>query len=119
MSTTRAALFVAFALAFGAINLVGSKRSGSFQVVLLTGLIAILVGFLGIGLPQIRFEHFGGFFDAGSEGILSTAGLVYISYVGVTKVASVSEEIKEPNVNLPKGVFISLGAAVLIYVLVR
>jgi len=110
-------LAVLFALTFGLINLVGSRKSGRFQVILLTGLIAILVGFLVAGVPQIQLSRFAGFFDAGSEGILATAGLVYISYVGVTNVASVSEEVRDPNVNLPRGVFISLGAAVLIYAL--
>ena len=36
--------------------------------------------------------------------------------MGITKVASVSEEVKDPGRNLPLGVFLSLGTAILIYV---
>ncbi len=51
----------------------------------------------------------------GGENIMATAGLVYISYVGVTKVASIAEEVRDPERNLPLGVFLALGSAILIY----
>ncbi|MBW2451178.1 MAG: amino acid permease, partial [Deltaproteobacteria bacterium] len=44
-------------------------------------------------------------------------GMVYISYVGVTKVASLSEEVKDPEKNLPRGVILALLTAILIYFL--
>ena len=43
--------------------------------------------------------------------LLSTAGLVYISYVGVTNVASLAEEVKDPEKNLPFGVILALSTA--------
>ncbi|NKB23064.1 MAG: amino acid permease [Kiritimatiellae bacterium] len=108
-------LALAFALLFGAINMVGAKSAGLFQVLLVGGLLSILVWFMGGGMPHVNLAHFSGFFDKGWDAIFSTAGLVYISYVGVTKVASVSEEIKDPEKSLPRGVFLSLGTAILIY----
>ena len=106
---------IALALGLGSINLLGSKKSGGFQIFLVFGLLALLIAFIGGGLPELRFDHFQGFFDAGFDSILSTAGLVYISYVGVTKVASISEEVKNPERNLPLGVFLALGTSLLIY----
>jgi len=47
----------------------------------------------------------------------SASGLVFISYVGVTNIASVSEEVKNPERNLPLGIFLALGTAVLVYAL--
>ena len=47
--------------------------------------------------------------------IFSTAGLVFISYVGVTNIASVVEEIKDPERNLPIGVFLAITTAIVIY----
>ena len=55
------------------------------------------------------------FFAAGFDAIVSTAGLVYISYVGVTKVASLSEEVRDPERNLPRGVILALATAIVIY----
>jgi len=46
---------------------------------------------------------------------LGTAGLVYISYVGVTSIASVAEEVKNPEKNLPLGMLLAFGTALLVY----
>ena len=43
--------------------------------------------------------------------------MVYISYVGVTKVAGISEEVKNPERNLPWGIFLALFTALLVYAL--
>ncbi len=108
-------LAIGLAIALGALNLFGAKKSGSLQTFLVLGLMAILAVFVGGGVPRIRPEHFQGFFDAGSSALLSTAGLVYISYVGVTHIASMSEEVKDPERNLPLGVFLALGTAMVVY----
>lgn len=105
----------AFALLFGLINLFGAKKSGSFQVVMVLILLAILAGFLVNGVFALNPQHFEPFFDKGLATTFSTAGLVYISYVGVTNVASVAEEIQNPEKNLPLGVFLAIGTAILIY----
>jgi len=42
-------------------------------------------------------------------------GFVYISYAGVTKVAAIAEEIKNPSRNLPLSILVSLGIAMLFY----
>ena len=106
---------IGLAIALGALNLFGTKKSGTFQVFLVAGLLVALTGFIGGGLPLIRREHFDGMLDVGTSSILSTAGFVYISYVGITKVASLSEEVKDPERVLPRSVFLSLGTAVLVY----
>jgi len=108
---------VGFAILFGLINMLGARRTGRFQLILVLGLLSILAWFIVRGGGGMDFSRFADFFDAGSQKILATAGLVYISYVGVTNVASISEEVKDPERNLPLGVFIALSIAVLIYVL--
>ena len=108
---------IALALILGALNLFGAKKSGGLQVFLVFGLLALLGWFIGMGLPEVKFGYFRGFWDAGSSSIIATAGLVYISYVGVTNVASLSEEVKNPERNLPLGIFLALGTSIVIYVL--
>lgn len=103
------------ALAFGGLNLAGAKKTGSFQVILVVILLIIVAWFMGDGLFSIRASHFGAFFDAGADAIFATAGLVYISYAGLTKITSVAEEVQDPERNLPLGMFLALGTATLIY----
>lgn len=104
-----------FAIIFAFLNLFGAKKSGIFQIYLVIGLLIILSGFMGTGLFKINSNHFTGFFDKGFMSIYGTAGLVYISYVGITKIASISEEVKNPERNLPLGMFLALGTAIIIY----
>ena len=49
------------------------------------------------------------------DGLLATVGLVFVSYAGLTKVASVAEEIRDPDRNIPLGMLLSLGVATLAY----
>jgi APA family basic amino acid/polyamine antiporter len=120
---------VSVALVLGVLNLFSSKKSGNFQLYLVFGLLVVLIYFLITGVPVINWDIFqsANFFSKiGENGeveavtastVLATAGLVYISYVGVTKVASLAEEVKEPERNLPMGIFLSLGTSILIYLI--
>ena len=106
---------IAIAIALGVLNLLGADTSGKLQIFLVVVLVLVLIGFIGTGVPEISLSHFSGYFDAGSGAILSTAAMVYISYVGITNVASLSEEVENPERNLPLGIFLALGTAILIY----
>lgn len=108
---------IGFALIFGLLNLFGIKKSGGFQTVLVFCLLVILVWFNIIGLPEIDFTKLKLVFSGEYNTILETAGLVYVSYVGLSKIASVSEEIKNPEKTIPLAMFLALGTAILIYTL--
>lgn len=111
------AIAAGLAVLFTVLNLGGAKKSGGAQIFLVYGLLAILGLFIFSGMPSLEPSHFEGFFDEGAGALGGTIGLVFISYVGVTKVASVSEEVRDPEKNVPRGVFLSLGLATLIYIL--
>ena len=110
-------LAIALTIIFGAINLFGAKKTSGFQLVLVGILSAILVWFTGHGIFSLNTAHFTGFFDTGFDSIYETAGMVYISYVGITAIASVSEEVKEPQRTLPLGMILALITAIIIYAL--
>lgn len=108
---------IGLAILLGIVNVFGAKKSGRLQVLLVFGLLTILIAFITGGIPQISFAHFNDFLKLEFSSLLSTAGLVYISYVGITNVASLSEEVDNPEKNLPRGVILALGTALLVYVL--
>jgi amino acid transporter/mannitol/fructose-specific phosphotransferase system IIA component (Ntr-type) len=108
---------IVIALALGLFNLFGAKKSGHLQVLLVSFLLSFLLFFIIGGVNQVNFDHFKNIFGKGWNSILAAAGLVYISYIGITKVASLSEEVKNPERNLPIGLFLAIGTAVLIYAL--
>jgi APA family basic amino acid/polyamine antiporter len=47
---------------------------------------------------------------------VTAAAFVFVSYAGVTKIASVAEEVKEPGKNLPRAMLGSLGIMAVIYI---
>jgi hypothetical protein len=57
-------------------------------------------------------------FPKESSGFISAVAFLYISYAGVTKVAAVAGEIKNPEKNLPKTMLLSLFLITVVYVLV-
>ncbi len=107
-------LAVGFAIVFSLVNLRGAKGAAGFQVVLVSVLL-VLLALLMLGLKDIHPDNLSGFLAVPMNKLLSTAGMVYISYVGVTKVASVSEEVRDPEKNLPLGVILALLTAVIVY----
>ncbi|MEE9440337.1 MAG: amino acid permease, partial [Candidatus Thermoplasmatota archaeon] len=54
----------------------------------------------------------------GFDSVFSTAGLIFISFGGLTKVCSVAEECKNPGRNIPLGMFFSWGIISILYILV-
>jgi APA family basic amino acid/polyamine antiporter len=108
-------LAAGLAIVLGVLNLLGAKKSGALQTVLVLGLLVILIGFIGGSASGLNLANYRDVFDFETKSLLGTAGLVYISYVGVTNVASLSEEIRDPERNLPLGVFLALGTAIIVY----
>lgn len=106
---------VGLTVAAGLTNVLGAKLTGGVQVFLLAGLLAILAAFTAAGLPRIDPARFRDFLPHGWPSLLATTGLVYVSYVGLIKIPGMAEEVTDPERNLPLGVFLALGTALLIY----
>lgn len=100
------------------LNIVGTEQSGKAQSIVVTAVVVALVAYIlnaGVAVDPARF---GGFTQKGTGGIVTAAAFVFVSYAGVTKVASVAEEVENPDRNLPLGILISMGAMMLLYTLV-
>jgi len=114
LPVTPVALTVAVLLII--LNIVGAKQTGRMQVVIVAVMLAVMVWFIVAGAPSVESARFEGFFDSGIEGILGATGFVFVSYAGVTKIASVAEEVENPDRNLPLGILGSLVITTVIYI---
>lgn len=110
-------LTVAIAVGLAALNLLGSRAAGTFQIGVVGVLLVMLAGFLFGSLPSVELSRLDGAFSAGVGPTLATAGLVYVAYVGLSKVISLAEEVRAPERNLPLGIFLAIGTTVAIYAL--
>ena len=68
-------------------------------------------------LPEFELTRFDNSFPRGMTGVVSAAALVFVSYAGVTKIAAIAEEVKDPDRNLPAGMIIALSIAASLYAL--
>ncbi|MCU4800992.1 amino acid permease [Halobacteria archaeon HArc-gm2] len=100
------------------VNMLGAKQTGRLQIGIVAVMLAALLWFVLGGLPDTTPAYYGGFFDEGSGGLLAATGLVFVSYAGVTKIASVAEEVENPDRNIPLGILGSLTFTTLLYVLI-
>ena len=55
-------------------------------------------------------------YGSGWTSIAETAAFVFVAYAGVTKIAAVGGEIKDPSRNIPYGILLSLLISCLLYV---
>jgi amino acid transporter/mannitol/fructose-specific phosphotransferase system IIA component (Ntr-type) len=105
-------------LAFTVLNTVSVKHTSKFQVLLVAMLLTILALFVFLGAGSIEVVRFKGFFEKGWPAIFATAGLVFISFGGLTKAASIAEEVKHPGRNLPLGMMLACFVVAIFYIAV-
>lgn len=103
-------------LAFTTLNIVSVKHTSRFQILLVVILLAILALFTFFGLGRIESVRYKDFLQTGWLAILATSGLVFISFGGLTKVASIAEEVKYPGKNLPLGMILAWFVVTVFYI---
>ncbi|ELY47501.1 APC family permease [Natronorubrum sulfidifaciens] len=110
---------VLFGAGFTVLNVTGTENAAKLQNGIVALLLSILVVFLGyggldaagiVGDPSAP-EQFAPF---GTMPILTTAALVFTSYLGFAQVATVAGEMKDPGRNLPLAM---VGSVIIVGVL--
>lgn len=97
------------------VNVAGVKQSGTLQAAIVSIVMTVLVLFVVIGFGSIDTQNYEPFMPQGITGLLAATGLVFVSYAGVTKVASLAEEVKRPARNIPRAIFSSIVLMMILY----
>jgi amino acid transporter/nucleotide-binding universal stress UspA family protein len=103
---------------FVGVNYVGAKETGGVQTVIVTLLLAILTLFAIQGWLSFDFGTLlgdGGLAPLGYGAILPGTALVFVSFLGYAKIATVAEELKNPGRNLPLAVVGSVLVVTVMY----
>jgi amino acid transporter/nucleotide-binding universal stress UspA family protein len=101
---------------FIAVNYVGAKETGRLQNVIVVILVAILAVFTVFGALNAETANLPD--SKGFSPMLTTTGIIFVSYLGFVQITSVAEEIKDPGRNLPRAVIGSVLLVTVIYALV-
>ncbi|MDW0209215.1 MAG: amino acid permease, partial [Nitrososphaeraceae archaeon] len=108
---------------FTYINIKGTSETGKTGVVITIiqlGLIFILITaglWVMSGQPNWH-TNFSDFMPKGITGIVAAMGLTFIAFEGYEVIVQTGEEAKNPKRNIPRAIFISLTAVVVLYCLI-
>jgi len=114
---TKAIALLALLLIF-LLNVFGLKKVEKTQLVIVTTSIVSLIVIIVLGFNSFDSKLTEPVFSDGTNGFIAGVAFLYISYAGVTKIAAIAGEIKNPAKNLPLTMIISLFLITTIYCLV-
>jgi basic amino acid/polyamine antiporter, APA family len=111
---------VAAVVAVTAVNLAGVTKTAAVTRVIvaavLASLAAVVVASLGGG--EADLGNLAGLTDAGPLAILQSAGLLFFAFAGYARIATLGEEVKEPERTIPRAIPVALGITLVVYALV-
>ncbi len=118
----RATRFLAIAAVVGLtlVNLRGITKTARLATVL----VVLTIGILGVTLVAIGvanrtwhspFEDWG---TSSAYGILQSAGLLFFAFAGYARIATLGEEVRDPETTIPRAIPRALGIVVVLYAVV-
>ncbi|MDP6194584.1 MAG: amino acid permease [Candidatus Poseidonia sp.] len=102
------------------VNILGVSKIKVIQTPIVLTTVGLLLGMCIMALRTPGFDPsvpLDGAFSTDIWTLAETAGFVFVAYAGVTKVAAIGDEVKDPEKNLPAGILLSLVIATAVYTL--
>jgi len=112
------AIAIGFCMLFALLNVKSVKHTSKFQIFLVLSLLIMLFIYCTAGITKVDLHNFIPFFPHGFGAVIPVIGLVFVSFGGLTKVASIAEEIQSPKKNLQMGMLIAFIVVMFFYVAV-
>ncbi|MEG5139770.1 MULTISPECIES: APC family permease [unclassified Microcoleus] len=101
------------------IVLTGIRRSNIANTATVSVTLLSLAVFIAAGLPEVRWEKMSALEnDSSISSILHATALMFVAYTGYGRIATMSEEVREPRKTIPKAIIFTLVLTMLLYVAV-
>ncbi len=97
------------------VNILGVSKASGLQITIVLCCIVCLLVMSFVGMPEVDMSLHDPAFPTGVGGLLSGAAFVFVSYAGVTKIASIAEEVHHPDRNIPLGMLAAQLTAMTLY----
>ncbi|MFI5488747.1 APC family permease [Micromonospora echinaurantiaca] len=105
---------VAAVLAVTAVNLRGIGKTATATKVLVGLVLAVLALVAVTGVPDVSPDRLGAA-GGSARGVLTAAGLLFFAFAGYARIATLGEEVREPERTIPRAVPLALGLVLAIY----
>lgn len=108
----------AIIVVFLTVNLLGVGLTGRSQDILVLSEVGILALFAVLGSPFIKPENYTPFFARGYLNVFTASALMIIGYEGFEVIGSAGEEIKDPEKNIRRAIYLAILVASTVYLAV-
>ncbi len=98
--------------------LYGVRESARVNTFMVAFKVAVLGVFIVLGATAFNGGNLSPFSTGGFNGIVDAAALIFFAYIGFDAVSTASEEVKDPQRDMPRGIIGSLLIVTVIYILV-
>ncbi|TAN46844.1 MAG: amino acid permease [Methylococcaceae bacterium] len=95
----------------------GIRESARANNVMVIIKISMVVLFILAGMGSIHPSNWTPFMPFGFSGMMTGAGVIFFAYIGFDAVSTAAQEAIDPEVNLPRGIIISLAVCTVLYLL--
>ena len=114
-------LAIAAVVALVAVNWFGIEKTAFATraiIAVVLGALALVVAaaFLGGEADAARLTPVLG--DGGAYGLLQAAGILFFAFAGYARIATLGEEVREPERTIPKAIPVALGLVLAVYAVV-
>jgi basic amino acid/polyamine antiporter, APA family len=96
----------------------GTSESAKVNATMVVIKLAVLVLFIVIGVTGWNSANFTPFAPNGFAGVMTAAGVIFFSFIGLDAVSTAGEEVKNPRRNMPLAIIIALIVVTGMYVAV-
>ncbi len=104
-------------LVFMILGLLGSAAVGRAELLIVMVKLGILGLFVVLGIRSVHLDWVEPSFDAGSMGnILNATAIFFLSYMGFGLVTNASENMQDPERNVPRAIYLSILIVTVVYV---
>ncbi|MBM7411446.1 APA family basic amino acid/polyamine antiporter [Clavibacter michiganensis] len=95
----------------------GMKSVGRFELYLVGLKVTLVLVIVVIGFTQITGANYQPYFPFGAAGVFTGAATVFFAVFGYDAMSTAAEESKDATKHMPKAILLSLGIAMVLYVL--
>jgi len=104
--------------ALSLIILLGIKQSARVAIVLTAIEVMGLALIILLGIPYLGRVNLLELSPLGYSGIFQASALIFFAFIGFEEVVKLSEEAKDPEKNIPRGLILAISASIVLYILV-
>ncbi|WP_420706162.1 APC family permease [Streptomyces sp. NRRL B-24484] len=114
------AVAVAAVVVLTAVNYVGVQKAARLTRAIVATVLAVLAVVVTVCLSGGAADpgRWAVGADAGPHGVLQAAGLLFFAFAGYARIATLGEEVRDPQRTVPRAVGIALAVTLVVYTLV-